>query len=88
MQYLTKDCGPIIQMFEECHDEHPIAKFMGACNNLKRELTLCLRAEVLLRLYLSSYKVQRKMRQRINNEIAMEKRKRIEAKWKEIEENS
>jgi hypothetical protein len=87
-QSLITDCGPIIQMFEECHDEHPVAKFMGACNDLKRELTLCLRAEVLLRGHPSSYKLQRKMRQRINNEIAMEKRKRFEAKWKDIEENS
>lgn len=33
-------------MFEQCHDDHPITKFMGACNDLKRQLTLCLRAEV------------------------------------------
>ena len=85
---LIQDCGPIIQMFEECHDEHPIAKFMGVCNDLKRELTLCLRAEVFFLLWQNTYMWQRKMRQRINNEQAMEKRKRIEAKWKEAEENS
>jgi COX assembly protein 2 len=75
-------------MFEECHNEHPISKFMGVCNDLKRELTLCLRAEVLLHGWASSYRLQRKMRQSINNEMAMEKRKRIEAKWKEMDENS
>jgi hypothetical protein len=86
---LTEDCGPIIQLFEECHDEHPIAKFMGRCNDLKRELTLCLRAEVPPLLSSSVLTgVQRKMRQKINAAKAADKRKRIEAKWKEIDEQS
>ena len=44
---LISGCERIIEIFEQCHEDHPIAKFMGACNDLKRELTLCLRAEVL-----------------------------------------
>jgi Cytochrome c oxidase biogenesis protein Cmc1 like len=39
----------VIALFEQCHDDHPVTKFMGVCNDLKRELTLCLRAEVCTR---------------------------------------
>ena len=45
---LTSDCDNIIEIFEQCHDDHPLMKFMGSCNDLKRQLTLCLRAEVHL----------------------------------------
>ena len=38
----------VIDLFEKCHDDHPVTKYMGACNELKRQLTICLRAEVPL----------------------------------------
>lgn len=43
---LTEECEFVIELFEQCHADHPLTKFMGACNDLKRQLTLCLRAEV------------------------------------------
>ena len=60
---------------------------MGACNDLKRHLTLCLRAEVQI-LYISPNLVQRKSNQRMNAERAAVRRERIEKVWKEIDENS
>jgi len=69
------DCDNIIEIFEQCHDDHPLMKFMGTCNDLKRQLTLCLRAE-------------RKMTQKANAEKAAVKREKIQQKWKEIDENS
>ena len=44
---LIIDCERVIELFEQCHAEHRLTKFMGACNEQKRQLTLCLRAEVL-----------------------------------------
>lgn len=48
---------------------------MGMCNQAKRDLTLCLRHE-------------RIMRTKHNQSVAMEKRKKMEAKWKQIDEES
>jgi hypothetical protein len=61
-------------------------KFMGTCNDLKRQLTLCLRAEVQI---LSTVLIRkRKMTQKANAEKAAVKREKIQQKWKEIDENS
>ena len=37
----------LIKKLQECHDDHPIAKFWGVCNDVKYELDACFRAEVL-----------------------------------------
>ena len=36
----------VILRFKKCHEEHPVAKFWGACNELKYELDNCFRNEV------------------------------------------
>jgi len=82
------DCERIIELFEQCHAEHRWTKFMGACNEQKRELTLCLRAEVHFPSHSNSDLVQRKYSQRLNAEKAAEKRAKIEKAWKDIDENS
>jgi Cytochrome c oxidase biogenesis protein Cmc1 like len=39
-------CKEFIAALEECHAEWWGARFTGACNQVKRELNLCLRKEV------------------------------------------
>lgn len=50
-------------------------KLFGGCNNAKRDVNACLRAERL-------------ERQAKNREAAKKERARIKAVWKEIDENS
>ena len=42
-------CREIIRALELCHERHPLRKFLGACNPLKRALNECLREEVAQR---------------------------------------
>ncbi|TMW69348.1 hypothetical protein Poli38472_001504 [Pythium oligandrum] len=39
------DCQDVIHALNTCHDENPMAKFFGACNDAKNELDKCFRAE-------------------------------------------
>lgn len=39
------DCAEIIEKFKKCHEDHPIAKYWGVCNDLKFELDRCFRQE-------------------------------------------
>ena len=61
--------------FEECHAKGFLWKSMGMCNDLKKELSQCLRAE-------------RVKHQTDNRSSAHEKRDRIRQAWKDIDENS
>jgi hypothetical protein len=36
----------IIENFKKCHEDHPVQKFFGVCNDLKIELDRCFREEV------------------------------------------
>ena len=36
----------IIEQFQKCHLDHPIAKFFGECTDLKIKLDRCFRQEV------------------------------------------
>jgi len=38
-------CAEIIELFQKCHQEHPIAKFWGECTELKLKLDQCFRQE-------------------------------------------
>lgn len=42
----------IIEEFQKCHVEHPIAKFFGECTELKIKLDRCFRAEVRFSIFL------------------------------------
>ncbi|KAH1196811.1 COX assembly mitochondrial protein 2 [Glycine max] len=39
----------IIEQFQKCHIEHPIAKFFGECTDLKIKLDRCFREEKALK---------------------------------------
>lgn len=36
----------LITNFKKCHEDHPVQKFFGACNDLKIQLDKCFREEV------------------------------------------
>lgn len=62
-------------LLDECHARGFMYKLFGGCNEAKREVNACLRAERL-------------ERQAKNREAAKKERARIKAVWKEIDENS
>ncbi|EHA54830.1 hypothetical protein MCOR27_008778 [Pyricularia oryzae] len=68
-------CEEIVQAFEECHARGFLWKSMGMCNDLKRSLTECLKAE-------------RAKHQLENRNNTNDKMRQVRAKWKEIDENS
>ncbi|KAI5798975.1 cytochrome c oxidase biogenesis protein Cmc1-like protein [Geopyxis carbonaria] len=70
----NRNCEAVMTALDECHARGFLYKASGMCNQAKREVTLCLRAE-------------RIERTRKNREAAREKRKSIEERWKQIEEN-
>eukprot|EP00262_Sarcandra_glabra_P001255 TRINITY_DN11289_c0_g2_i2.p1 TRINITY_DN11289_c0_g2~~TRINITY_DN11289_c0_g2_i2.p1 ORF type:complete len:100 (-),score=13.59 TRINITY_DN11289_c0_g2_i2:54-353(-) len=42
-------CAEIIEQFQKCHADHPIAKFFGECTDLKIKLDRCFREEKALK---------------------------------------
>lgn len=38
-------CAEVIVNFKKCHEDHPLQKFFGACNDLKIQLDKCFREE-------------------------------------------
>lgn len=38
-------CSDIVQLLINCHEEHKLGKFVGACNDVKAEMDWCFRAE-------------------------------------------
>ncbi|CCC06473.1 hypothetical protein SMAC4_13158 [Sordaria macrospora] len=74
----TKDnaaCHDVMIAFEECHARGFLWKSMGMCNDLKEQLSSCLRAE-------------RFKNQKDNQSKVTDKKAIIRQKWKEIDENS
>ncbi|CAH3176785.1 unnamed protein product [Porites evermanni] len=45
--HLHGDCLEIIQQLHRCHEQHPVGKFLGECNDIKRALNRCLKEEDL-----------------------------------------
>ena len=60
---------------DECHARGFLYKAWGGCNEAKRAVNKCLRAERLERT-------------RENREQAKVKRAKLEARWRDIDENS
>lgn len=60
---------------EECHAQGFMHKLFGGCNNAKREVNQCLRAE----------RLERTAR---NREAAKEKKEKIQRMWREIDNES
>ncbi|KAL6180557.1 PREDICTED: COX assembly mitochondrial protein 2 homolog [Fragaria vesca subsp. vesca] len=42
-------CAQIIEEFQKCHLDHPFAKFIGECTDLKIKLDRCFREEKALK---------------------------------------
>lgn len=65
----------MMQILDECHAQGFLHKVTGGCNNAKREVNKCLRAE----------RLERTAR---NREEAKRKNEAIKAVWKDIDCNS
>ncbi|EPE04745.1 cmc1- cytochrome c oxidase biogenesis protein [Ophiostoma piceae UAMH 11346] len=67
-------CAEVMAAFEECHARGFLWKAAGMCNDAKSKLSICLKAE-------------RSKRVTANRTDAQEKRQKVRALWKEIDEN-
>ncbi|KAK6509376.1 hypothetical protein TWF481_004126 [Arthrobotrys musiformis] len=67
-------CLDVMLALEECHSKGFLHKATGQCNDIKRRVNAC-------------FSEERKAMTKAHREVAMEKRKKMEASWKEIEEN-
>ncbi|XP_058117826.1 COX assembly mitochondrial protein 2 homolog [Anopheles ziemanni] len=67
------ECNQIIDALKKCHSENKFGKFLGFCNDLDRQMIVCLRNE-------------RKTRQKLNREKALEKQKRVQQLMREQKE--
>ncbi len=65
-----EDCRKVIEQLSKCHEDHPLQKFLGVCNPLKRALNRCLQKEY-------------EERQRKNYELAQEKKKAFKKLYEE-----
>lgn len=74
-QHKHPGCYDLIVALEACHAAGLMARFSGACNATKQELTLCLRAERL-------------DNQRQNQKLAKARRDRVADVWRKIDEES
>lgn len=87
-----------MNQLKACHDSYPWLKFVGMCNSEKGALNACLRKEVPLAPLVptqanSQADPHRLLAQRLertskNAQLAKDKRKEIERRWKEIEQES
>ncbi|KAF2281264.1 UPF0287-domain-containing protein [Westerdykella ornata] len=68
-------CAEVIRILDECYARGFLYKLTGSCTDAKLAVNKCLRA-------------QRLERSRLNREEAKQKRQKIEAAWREIDENS
>ncbi|KAK9095913.1 hypothetical protein Syun_003014 [Stephania yunnanensis] len=68
-------CAEIIEEFQKCHMDHPIAKYFNACTDLKIKLDRCFREEKALK-------------RKANFEKSKEFKERLQAYRKETAEGS
>jgi COX assembly protein 2 len=64
-----------MQILDECHARGFLFKAIGGCNEAKRDVNMCLRAERLARTA-------------ANREKAKKEREKIKEVWREIDANS
>lgn len=64
-----------MRMLDECHARGFLHKLFGGCNDVKRDVNACLRAE----------RLERTAQNRAKAKMAREKRLEL---WREIDENS
>ncbi|CAO3647595.1 unnamed protein product [Cunninghamella blakesleeana] len=66
-------CEGVIEALDQCHSANSFNKFLGFCNEAKRQVDLCLKEEFLA--------------QRAGNkQKTKEKRKKMEQIWKDMDE--
>ncbi|XVE67368.1 hypothetical protein DITRI_Ditri08aG0154700 [Diplodiscus trichospermus] len=90
-------CAEIIEEFQKCHLDHPIAKFFGECTELKIKLDRCFRQEVShsefwLSFYVIMFEVllfclQKALKRKANFEQSKKLKERLQALRKETAEN-
>jgi COX assembly mitochondrial protein 2 len=68
-------CEDVMNALEECHARGFLYKVVGGCNSQKTAVNKCLRAERLKKIA-------------ENREKAKAKREKVEAIWREVDENS
>ncbi|KAJ6715553.1 COX ASSEMBLY MITOCHONDRIAL PROTEIN [Salix viminalis] len=68
-------CVEIIEQFQKCHLDHPIAKFFGECTELKIKLDRCFREE-------------KAVKRKVNFEQSKKHKERLQALRKEAVEAS
>ncbi|KAK8626622.1 hypothetical protein V6N13_134258 [Hibiscus sabdariffa] len=57
-------CAEIIEEFQKCHLEHPVAKFFGECTELKIKLDRCFRQEKALKRK-ANFEQSKKLKERL-----------------------
>ncbi|GAB2272099.1 hypothetical protein Dimus_006918 [Dionaea muscipula] len=57
-------CAEIIEQFQKCHSDHPIAKFFGQCTDLKIKLDRCFRQEKALKRK-ANFEESKKLKERL-----------------------
>ncbi|XP_019881489.1 COX assembly mitochondrial protein 2 homolog [Aethina tumida] len=45
----TEKCNELINLLQNCHNDHPMLKFFGYCNSFDSDMRKCLKAERLAR---------------------------------------
>ena len=68
--HLHDQCKDIIKLFEECHEQNSLGKFIGSCNKLKLQMDKCLKEEAAAR-------------RKANREAAAAKKKAFQEKYNE-----
>nr|XP_034891314.1 COX assembly mitochondrial protein 2 homolog isoform X1 [Populus alba] len=57
-------CVEIIEQFQKCHLDHPIAKFFGECTELKVKLDRCFREEKAVKRK-ANFEQSKKLKERL-----------------------
>ncbi|KAM1166428.1 hypothetical protein ACFX13_026282 [Malus domestica] len=57
-------CAQIIEEFQKCHVDHPIAKFFGECTDLKIQLDRCFQQEKAVKRK-ANFEQSKKLRERL-----------------------
>lgn len=70
----SDECNQLIRLLQNCHADHPFAKFVGICNDEDAYMLRCLKKERIGRRALNRQKSdEMKKRWRMNAQRAKEK---------------
>ncbi|XP_071490854.1 COX assembly mitochondrial protein 2 homolog [Diadema antillarum] len=54
----TEECNAIIRQLLNCHKEHPVKKFIGACDEYNTAMNKCFKKEYHIRLQANKEKTE------------------------------